>query len=211
MKKICLLLFTILCLMTGTVLAADNPRFDGMRTILVVNTTQQGYPARYMKKQLCEPFRIPYWDRIETSSALSPDDINIESMRQLSNQYAADIVVVPVVRTWYWREYTAFLWYDDGEIITDCRYNLAVYAYNRKEDTLKSYSSSGSEQEETSILNNPDDILYPAMNQIMRKLPYKRIPTDIEEPSDVSASSVLQTHTTEGGAKIITNTVPMVI
>ncbi|MCH4166352.1 MAG: hypothetical protein LKF74_05785 [Megasphaera sp.] len=211
MKKIGLFLALLFCLMTSTVLAADNPRFDGMRTVLVVNTTQQGYPAQYMKKRLAEPFRVPYWDRVEASSSLSPDNITVDTLRQLSTQYNADIVVVPLVRTWYWREYTAFFWYDDGEMFTECTYDLAVYAYNRQDDSLKSYSSRGSKREETSILNNPDDILYPAMNQILEKLPYKRIPTDREDIADQSAANVLQTRTTAGGAKIITNTSPMAI
>lgn len=211
MKKIGLFLALLFCLMAGTVLAADNPRFDGMRTVLIVNTTQNGYPAHYMKKRLAEPFRVPYWDRIEASSSLSPDNITIDTLRQLSTQYNADIVVVPLVRTWYWREYTTSFRYNDGEMFTECIYDLTVYAYNRQDNTLKSYSSRGRKQDETSILNDFDDILYPAMNQIMRKLPYKRIPTDIEYITDQSAVNTVQTRTTTGGAKIITNTSPVTI
>lgn len=211
MKKLCLLLALMWCLITGTAMASGGPRFDGMRTVLICDTTQTNYAAQYMKKQLREPFRLPYWDRIDGTTPLSPGDVSMDTLSTLSNQYNADIVLVPVVRTWYWREYSNYYWYDDDETITECIYNLTVYAYNRKTNTLESYTSRGSEREETSILNNPDDVLYPAMNQIMRKLPYKRIPTDLEEPADVSASSVLQTRTTDGGAKIITNTSPMAI
>ena len=47
------------------------------------------------------------------------------------------------------------------------------------------------------------------MDRIMKKLPYKRIPTDIENVATVGTS--LQTKTTEGGAKILTNTFPQAI
>ena len=74
---------------------------------------------------------------------------------------------------------------------------------------MSSYSDSGRDIESTSILNNPDDVLYPAMARILQKLPYKRIPTDIETTS--STIPGLQTKTTDGGAKILTNTFPQSI
>ena len=47
------------------------------------------------------------------------------------------------------------------------------------------------------------------MDRIMKKLPYKRIPTDIEDIA--TCGTTLQTRTTEGGAKILTNTFPQAI
>ena len=102
-------------------------------------------------------------------------------MQRLAASYKADVVLVPVVRTWIWRQYHAYRgWYDDDEFFTECWYDLRVYAYNVKDQTLKSYSSRGSERDEASILNDPNEILGRAMDQILEKLPYKRIPTDIE-------------------------------
>ena len=72
-----------------------------------------------------------------------------------------------------------------------------------------SYSDKGREVESASILNDPNEILTESMDRIMKKLPYKRIPTDIE---DIAAGgTTLQTRTTEGGAKILTNTFPQAI
>ena len=131
-------------------------------------------------------------------------------MRALSAQYKADVVLVPVVQTWYWRQHMAGLWrYDDDEIITECLYHLTVYAYDKRTDTFKSYSDKGREIESASILNDPNEILTESMDRIMKKLPYKRIPTDIEDVATGGTS--LQTKTTEGGAKILTNTFPQAI
>ena len=161
--------------------ADDTARFDNERTILLVRTTQGGYPAHFMEQRLRQPFRLPYWDRQYAAETISPEDITEDTMQKLAASYKADIVLVPVVRTWIWRQYHAYRgWYDDDEFFTECWYDLRVYAYNVKDQTLKSYSSRGSERDEASILNDPNEILGRAMDQILEKLPYKRIPTDIE-------------------------------
>ena len=209
MKKIFLFLLMLFAL-CGTALAADEPRFDNMRTVVIADTTQDGYAARYMKSRLKQPFRIPYWDRIETDTALSPSEVNEDTLRALAAQYKADVVLVPIVQTWYWRQHMAGMWrFDDDEIITECFYKLTVYAYDKKSGTFRSYSDSGREVESASILNDPNDILSPAMDRIMKKLPYKRIPTDIEDV--VTGGTTLQTRTTDGGAKILTGTYPQAI
>lgn len=201
-------LFLLICLCMFSITAAafgEEPRFDNMRTVLIVQTNQNAYPARFMKQHLKEPFRIPYWDRIETTEVLAPQELMQDRMHALAAQYHADVVVAPIVHTWYWTQRHLFLWHDD-ELFTECMYDLTVFAYNTQENTLKSYSASGFKREYASILNDPNEILTEAMDKIMKKLPYKRIPTDIEKPS-----SVLQTKTTAGGAAILTNTEPVML
>ena len=76
MKKLCLLL--LLCFLSVTTALADSPRFDNMRTVVIADTTQDSYAARFMKSRLKQPFRIPYWDRIETDTACRrPTSISI--------------------------------------------------------------------------------------------------------------------------------------
>ena len=55
--------------------AADTVRFDNERTILLVRTTQSGYPVRFMEQRLRQPFRLPYWDRLSATETISPEDI----------------------------------------------------------------------------------------------------------------------------------------
>lgn len=207
MKKI-LLVFAVLFLFAASAFA-DDVRFDNMRTVVLVDTTQTSYAARFMKKRLKQPFRIPYWDRIETENALSPDEVTEENLRQIAAKYKADVVLVPVVQTWYWRQHMAGYWRFDDEIITEYMYRLTVYAYDKRTDSWNSYSDSRRDVESASILNNPDDVLGEAMDRIMSKLPYKRIPTDIETASGMIPG--LQTRTTSGGAKIITQKFPQPI
>ena len=68
---------------------------------------------------------------------------------------------------------------DKEEFYTECFYNLSLYAYNVKEGSLKSYTSRGQERDEAMVLNNPYEVLGKAMDQIMEKFPYTRIPKDL--------------------------------
>ncbi len=206
MKKSILLV--ILLVMISTTAFAEESRFDHMRSVLIVNTTRQDDVTHYMTHRLMQPFRIPYWDRLQTEDCLSPQDIREDTLRTLANTYHADVVLVPVVRTWQWRQYTLFF-YDDDELMTEYAYYLTVYAYDSQKGTFNKYSSRGFDRKSASVLNNPYDVLAKAMDQIMEKLPYKRIPTDIEGlPGSPTA---LPTKTTAGGAKIITATHPAAI
>lgn len=206
MKK-SILLVILLVIMSMTAFA-EGPRFDHMHSVLIVNTTRQDKITNYMTHRLMQPFRIPYWDRLQSEDCLSPQDITEDTLRTLAKTYHADVVLVPVVRTWQWRQYTLFFHYDD-ELITEYAYYFTVYAYDSQKETFKRYSSRGFDRESASILNNPYDILSQAMDQIMEKLPYKRIPTDIEGIR--GSLTDLPTKTTAGGAVILTSTPTMAI
>lgn len=206
MKKSILLV--ILFVMMNITAFAEEPQFDHMRSVLIVNTTRQNEAANYMTHRLMQPFRIPYWNRLQTEDCLSPQDVTEDRLRTLAKTYQADVVLVPVVRTWQWRQYTLFFHYDD-ELITEYAYYFTVYAYDSQKGTFNSYSSRGFDRESASVLNNPYDILSKAMDQIMEKLPYKRIPTDIEGLH--GSLTALPIKTTAGGAKIMTATHPFAI
>lgn len=206
MKK-SILLVILLVIMSMTAFA-EGPRFDHMHSVLIVNTTRQDKITNYMTHRLMQPFRIPYWDRLQSEDCLSPQDITEDKLRTLAKTYHADVVLVPVVRTWQWRQYTLFFHYDD-ELITEYAYYFTVYAYDSQKETFKRYSSRGFDRESASILNNPYDILSQAMDQIMEKLPYKRIPTDIEGIR--GSLTDLPTKTTADGAVILTPTPNMAI
>ena len=206
MKKSILLV--ILFVMMSITAFAEEPQFDHMRSVLIVNTTQQNEAANYMTHRRMQPFRIPYWNRLQTEDCLSPQDVTEDTLRTLANTYHADVVLVPVVRTWQWRQYTLFFHYDD-ELITEYAYYFTVYAYDSQKGTFHSYSSRGFDRKSASVLNNPYDILSKAMDQIMEKLPYKRIPTDIE--GLYGSLTDMPTKTTAGGAKIMTTAHPTAI
>ena len=48
MKKIVLLL--LFFLLSAIAVSADSVRFDNMRTVVIADTTQDNYAARYMKR-----------------------------------------------------------------------------------------------------------------------------------------------------------------
>ena len=210
MKRIVFALISLFLLIVSSAFASSpvtpTPVFDHMRTVIIAPTTQGSGPARYMAARLRQPFRLPYYQKQEISEMLGPEDINQDALRSLATAYHADIVLVPVVKQWYYEEYHSY-WRD--EMITEYHYVLAIYAYDRKADTFKAYDTYGWDKDETSVLNQPQAIMSDAMDVLMKKLPYKRIPTDLDDAN--YDSSVLPTTTTAGKAKILTTTSPIAI
>ena len=203
MKRIFMLVLGIFFLLSGSIGAAPasppstEPYLYNMRTVIIAGTTQTGGPARYMARRLQAPFRLPYYEQKDIPEVLNADEINADNLRRIAQTYGADLVFVPVVRQWYWEEYHNF-WLDD-DMITEYQYSLTIYAYNRKLDTFKAYSTHGFDRDESSVLNQPQAVMSDAMDYLMEKLPYKRFPTDLDTQPASSATT-----TTEGHAKILT-------
>ncbi|WP_101912380.1 hypothetical protein [Megasphaera vaginalis (ex Bordigoni et al. 2020)] len=204
MKK-CIALFLMIFALTGFAAAADSaPLFDHMRNIIIVDTTQEGPVAAYMSRALRQPFRIPYWNRLDAAELIAPEEATPSALRGIAKKYDADIVLVPVVRNWYWNQFHSLDWYgDEDEWFVEYNYDLAVCAYNRRTDTYAVYACHGHDRDDASVLNSPAAILRDAMDTLLEKLPYKRIPTDLEELYGVS--DPLQLRQTAGGAKLWTN------
>jgi len=178
MKRIVCICICLLA-MCSMALATDTTSFSGFtqaRTVIIAETTQRSAATSVMTERLQEPFRFPYYELQHWEGALTPEDLNQETLRTMSSQYAADIILVPIVKRWYWTEYHHF-WYDD-ELIDEYSYHLSIYAYDRRSDTFREFSVSGFDRQEASVLTQPRAILDDAMDKLMRKLPYKRIPTD---------------------------------
>lgn len=182
MKKLALLIVMLIVVATTAFAqdrASEQPRFDNERTVVIVTTESSTYAARYMNERLRQNFRLPYWDCIEVTTTLTPSQLTKDNLKALAERHHAQLIVVPVVRTWIWRQYHSWGWFDDDEFYTECFYNLSLYAYNVKEGSLKSYTSRGQERDEAMVLNNPYEVLGKAMDQIMEKFPYTRIPKDL--------------------------------
>lgn len=175
MKQLFFLVIALFICMAPAASAADNDGFTQSRTVIIAETTQQGRVARYMAARLHEPFRFPYYQQKELDRLLEPEDINSNTLKQLSTEWDADIVLVPVVQRWYWREYMP-LWLD--ERIDEYNYLLSVYVYDRKLDTFQAYSVSDFDRQEASVLTEQTSLLHDAMDALLKKLPYKRIPAD---------------------------------
>ena len=130
---------------------------------------------------------------------MSSKDITVARFEELAAKYGADLVIIPFVNHWYWRQYHNILTYED-DIYTEYDYRLSAYVYNRETGTVETYGVNGRGREEAITLNNPDDVLRPAVKRLLEKLPYKRIPAD-RRYNDTDMP-VLDTYTTAGGAKI---------
>lgn len=199
MKKIFVLLLLIqaLCL---TAFAVDTPTFDGSRNVLICRTTQDNYASRYLNKGAREPFKIPWWNVINADEMLSSSDITEANLAELATRYHADLVIVPFVNHWYFRQFQGFFPYND-DWYTEYSYRFSLYAYDKETDSFRSYTVNGQGSKEAVDLNNPDDVLKPAIKRLLDDFPYKRIPRDRPHASS-SINKSLSVSTTNGGAKI---------
>ena len=199
MKKFILFFIALQAFFFPAFAAGGTVTFDNSRTVVILGTTQDNYAATYLSKSIREPFRIPYWNRIDAGETISSKDITVARFEELAAKYGADLVIIPFVNHWYWRQYHNILTYED-DIYTEYNYRLSAYVYNRETGTVETYGVNGRGREEAITLNNPDDVLRPAVKRLLEKLPYKRIPAD-RRYNDTDMP-VLDTYTTAGGAKI---------
>ena len=84
---------------------------------------------------------------------------------------------------------------------TEYSYRFSLYAYDKETASFRSYTVNGQGSKEAVDLNNPDDILRPAVKRLLDEFPYKRIPGDRPHSSS-SINKSLSVSTTNGGAKI---------
>lgn len=198
MKKLLLSIVMIQCLVFSA-FAADAVTFDDSLNVVIVTTTQDNYAARYLRRGIREPFRIPYWNRIDAAEVLSSKDITLDALEALATRYDGDLVIVPFVNFWYWRTYHTFFRFND-ELYTEYSYRFSIYIYNHTTKEMESYEVSGRGRDEAIALHDPDDVLHPALARLLEKIPYKRIPKERRYTNPDTPN--LQLHTTEGGARI---------
>ena len=199
MKKLLLCLITLQALFFSAA-ASDTPTFEGSRNVLICRTTQDNYASHYLYKGIREPFRIPWWNVINADELLSSSDITEANLAELATHYQADLVIVPFVNHWYFRQFQGFFPYND-DWYTEYSYRLSLYAYDKETASFRSYTVNGQGSKEAVDLNNPDDILRPAVKRLLDEFPYKRIPRDRPHSSS-SINKSLSVSTTNGGAKI---------
>ena len=152
MKKFILFFIALQAFFFPAFAADGTVTFDNSRTVVILDTTQDNYAATYLSKSIREPFRIPYWNRIDAEETISPKDITVARFEELAAKYGADLIIIPFVNHWYWRQYHNILTYED-DIYTEYDYRLSVYVYNRETGTVETYGVNGRGREEAITLN----------------------------------------------------------
>lgn len=172
-------LFCLICLFVSSLFSTvQGATFDKGRTVLVLPPVRKDTVGQYMYYRTMQPFRLPYYDTLAAPDTL-PSQWDKTTFQNLSTTYGADIVLGPVVvafQQWNMSHPTF-----DGDIVSRVRtyYDFRLLVYDAKKDTFTVYRSHYVNTEEESVYTSSKAMMEQGMDALMKKLPYKRIPTDV--------------------------------
>lgn len=120
-------------------------------------------------------------------------------LQALARNFKTDIVILPVIDRWTYREVRPMFgvtkrlfnpfnddYDDDREPYYETYLHLSVYSYNSKTDTFTRTDIKRSFNGESYEVPRPMDMWKEAIDALVAKLPYKRIPTDVPHYTDPS-------------------------
>jgi hypothetical protein len=135
-----------------------------------------------------DKFKFPFYEIIPTESVTSTIKksmtmekiTNQSSMKKLSADLPADIIIAIELVQAQSLLVTPSLWslYSDDDTYLDTKVFIKCYTYNVKNDTYLSLKASSSGLEPIRVDTTLYSSVEKAMDQIIRKLPYKRVPDD---------------------------------
>lgn len=135
-----------------------------------------------------DKFKFPFYEIIPTESvttgikkSMTMEKItNQSSMKKLSADLPADIIIAIELVQAQSLLVTPSLWslYSDDDTYLDTKVFIKCYTYNVKNDNYLSLKASSSGLEPIRVDTTLYNSVEKAMDQIIRKLPYKRVPDD---------------------------------
>lgn len=136
---------------------------------------------RAINQKTREPFRYPYYevnDTYLTTSTVTPTISNLENIARDTN---SDIVIVPVLNGWSYYTFHHYggFWDDDDEIYVYANAKVSIYSYNKANASVRVDSASYFNVDDSLTVPSEPEVLQIVMDRVLKKLPYKRIPTDI--------------------------------
>ncbi len=187
-KLLCLLL--VLCISHTALPAAAAITPLNVAVLPVINTAHYRYAEdiEVIQNTIKKPFKYPYYTLIPSAVVekaykeflVQNKGVRLsdeKAMAELANTLSADIVVAVELSKFRMDRITSF-WLDDdtyveSDIVLKC---YAYSALSKKYDVIKAVKS---EREYESINTNADVVFKDLTEEILVKLPYKRIPTNV--------------------------------
>lgn len=137
-------------------------------------------------------FKYPFYEIIppeDVTTALRDTTakkiIDKASMKELSNKLSADIVIAVELVQAQSTTITPSLLSMNDDTYVDTKVLLKCYTYSASDDTYLSLKAANSQVEAMRVDTNLYNYVEEAMDEIIAKLPYKRVPNDaISNPSN---------------------------
>ena len=213
MKKICFVLFLMLGAFCAMTAAAENANaaetetsvaavtaetkttpalgagradgyFQNTRKVLLLSSRgANDYIGQRMEKELSAIFRYPYYQVISEEAAAPADTLS-----SAAKANGADIVVLPIVV-----EFTQFqrpgsmLWDSDPIVLTTARLRLDWWETGMEAPQMA--ETRFFDRKPEGFDTDPDRIFDAMWKRLMKKFPYRRIPTDIADQNAKGAAA----------------------
>lgn len=181
--KLILCLISAILLM-GTAQAADRANeeagyFENTRTVLLLDTAYpkgDEWAARTLNRSMSTIFRYPYYRKLDTS-AYSGQMMGASDMQAAAVEAGADIAVLPVVVQFdQIRRYPPFFFDADPIITTSAR--IQITYWEEEMDAPRTIETRFFDSQPEGPDTDPDNILDDMWKRLMKKFPYRRVPTD---------------------------------
>lgn len=181
--KYLLCMLTALCLVV-TAEAADRANeeagyFENTRTVLLLDTAYpkgDEWAARTINRSMSTIFRYPYYRKLDTS-AYSGKLMGASDMQAAAVEAGADIAVLPVVVQFdQYRRYPPFFFDADPIVTTTARIQITYWEEGM--DAPRTIETRFFDSEPEGPDTDADNILDDMWKRLMKKFPYRRVPTD---------------------------------
>lgn len=155
-----------------------------VRQVVILQTlTEPGQEdlGQRIRQRVIEPFRYPYYELHTAAPEAGP--ITRLRLEKIANRSGADIVIAPELAHWNQFSYTIYRRFD-GDLVEYVRTGciIRLYYYERGDNSLRKVEKRYFDTAEWSSQTSARVIIDEVMNQVMKELPYRRIPTDISHP-----------------------------
>ncbi len=150
--------------------------FQNTRKVLLLSPCgANAYIESRMEKELRAIFRYPYYQIIAEKAAPVSD-----TLAEAAKESGADIVVLPVVLAFtQFRHPGSMLWDSDPIVLTSAQLRLDWWETGM--EAPMTAEARFFDRKPEGFDTDPDRIFDDMWKQLMKKFPYRRIPTDIAE------------------------------
>ncbi len=145
-------------------------------------------PLQYINQRTREVLRYPYY---ETTTEVVPNvSLSKSGLQELAQTNHSDLVVAPVLTHWTYRTYhrgytPSSLFFDgDDETYAYVEAAITIFSYNQATGEYRTDTATYYKDDDYLSVPSPSEVLHLLMDEALRKLPYKRIPTDINRYID---------------------------
>ena len=166
-------------------------------TILIptANTALSKSLEGYLINQLKATLRYPYYDTKTEPNLLASTPLNPDALGAISKQMGADILLIPVVERDSYQSYHPtyfghrlggiFSDYDDDdEIYVRANTAIRILYYDAQRNMMSSSSGAYYRTDESLSMPSHVEVWRIVTEETLNKLPYKRLPNDIQRYSD---------------------------